>query len=78
VLVSSRGLAAALGVSVRTVERMLRDEEIKPVWVREALRFHVPDVVQQLVAAGEARKNGRKAALAGTQISATQYPRRAE
>jgi hypothetical protein len=61
VLVTSRGLAAAFGVSLRTIERMLRDGEIQPVWVRDALRFHVPDVIQQLVAAGAARKNGRKA-----------------
>jgi hypothetical protein len=78
VLVTSRGLAAALGVSLRTVERMLRDGEIQPVWVREALRFHVPDAVQQLVAGAAARKNGRKAALAATRIPDTQYPRRAE
>ena len=59
VLVTSRGLAVALGVSLRTVERMLHDGEIQPVWVREALRFYVPDVVAQLVASRSERKNGR-------------------
>ncbi len=73
ILVTRRGLAMALGVSLRTVERMLHDEEIEPVRLRGwSVRFYVPDVVERLVESGAARKNGRKA------IVAPQYPRRAE
>jgi hypothetical protein len=82
ILVTRRGLAEALCVSLRTVERMLHDEEIEPVWVRGSERFHVPDVVRRLVASGSRRKNGRKAgvtgAVAGAQSPETRFPRRAE
>jgi excisionase family DNA binding protein len=61
VLVTTQGLAVALGVSLRTVERMLHDEEIVPVRLRGAVRFHVPDVLQGLVESGGSRKNGRRA-----------------
>ena len=77
ILVTRRGLAVALGVSLRTVERMLHDEEIKPVRVRGAQRFHVPEVVQELLASGATRKNGRKAVVE-REAAATQYPRRVE
>ncbi len=70
ILVTRRGLALALGVSLRTVERMLHDEEIEPVRLRGSVRFHLPDVVRQLVASALTRKNGRNAVTA--------YPRRAE
>lgn len=53
----------ALGVSVRTVERMLHDEEIEAVRLRGSVRFYVPDVVRRLVESGATRKNGRKADL---------------
>jgi excisionase family DNA binding protein len=55
-------LAAALGVSLRTVERMLHDEEIEPVRLHGwSVRFHLPDVVRRLRELGATRKNGRKA-----------------
>ncbi len=72
ILVTRRGLAVALGVSLRTVERMLHDEEIEPVRLRGSVRFLVPDVVQRLVESAATRTNGRKA------VVAPQYPRRAE
>jgi len=59
VLVNSVGLAVALGVSLRTVRRMRAAEEIKPIWVRGALRFHIPDVVESL--RDRSRKWGRAA-----------------
>ena len=79
VLVTSRGLAAALGVSLRTVERMLAAGEIGGVRVhKRPVRFHVPDVVLQLAATGLTRKNGRKAGVAAAPVSETAYARRAE
>ena len=60
-LVTTRGLAVALGVSLRTVERMLHDEEIEPVRLRGSVRFYVPDVVRVLRGTTLTRKNGRKA-----------------
>ena len=63
VLVNALGLAVALGVSLRTVRRMLAAEEIKPIWIRGAQRFHVPDVVESL--RDQSRKWGRAAALPG-------------
>jgi hypothetical protein len=61
VLVDSLGLAVALGVSLRTVGRMLAAGEIVPVRIRGAVRFYVPDVVECL--RNENRKWGRKAEL---------------
>ncbi len=86
-LVTRRGLAVALGVSLRTVERMLHDEEIEPVRLRGSVRFHVRDVLQRLVESGATRKNGRRAPVERTWRSAPSaergsvgplYPRRAE
>jgi len=57
------GLAAALQVSVCTVDRMVASEEIPCVRVRGRVRFYVPDVVEALRKGN--RKFGRKAALAG-------------
>ena len=63
-LVTSRGVAAALGVSLRTVERMVHDEEIKPVRLRGRLvRFRLEDVMEAV--RNEGRKWGRKAAMPG-------------
>jgi len=67
VLVDSLGLAVALGVSLRTVRRMLAAGEIVPLRIRGAVRFYVPDVVECLRNAN--RKWGRKAALQGTQAT---------
>ena len=58
-LVTSRGLAVVLGVSLRTVERMLAAGEIVPIRIHGLVRFYVPDVVEWL-RSGE-RKWGRKA-----------------
>ena len=57
------GLAAALQVSVCTVDRMVASEDIPCVRVRGRVRFYVPDVVEALRKGN--RKYGRKAALAG-------------
>ena len=48
------GLAAALQVSVCTVDRMVKSEELPCVRVRGRVRFYVPDVVEAL------RKGNRK------------------
>jgi excisionase family DNA binding protein len=61
ILVTRRGLAVALGVSLRTVERMLHDEEIEPVRLRGSVRFHVPDVLRALTATAITREHGRQA-----------------
>jgi hypothetical protein len=60
VLVSRLGLAVALDVSLRTVDRMLAAEEIVPVRLRGwSVRFYVPDVV--LCLRNRNRKWGRGA-----------------
>lgn len=60
VLVTRSGLAVALAVSLRTVDRMLAAGEIKPVRMRGwSVRFYVPDVVECL--RNENRKWGRQA-----------------
>ena len=59
-LVTSRGVAAALGVSLRTVQRMVHDEEIKPVRLRGRLvRFRLEDVMEAV--RNQGRKWGRAA-----------------
>jgi hypothetical protein len=58
-LLTRAGLAAALRVSVRTVDRMVAFEEIPCVRLRAVVRFYLPDVVECL-RNGE-RKWGRKA-----------------
>jgi hypothetical protein len=69
-------LAAVLGVSLRTVDRMLAAEEIVPVRLRGwSVRFYVPDVVEALRNGN--RKWGRKAALAGNPNSETRNPKEA-
>jgi excisionase family DNA binding protein len=65
ILVTGRELAVALGVSLRTVERMVHDDEIKAVWVRGAQRFHVPDVLEAL--RGGKQKYGRRAGMGQSQ-----------
>jgi len=48
-LVTRQGLAAALCVSVSTVDRMLADNEITPMRLRGKLvRFCLPDVMAEL------------------------------
>ncbi len=61
-LLTSRDVAALLGVSLRTVERMIHDEEIRPVRLRGwSMRFRMEDV-REVVRNG-VRKWGRNAAL---------------
>ena len=57
------GLAAALQVSVCTVDRMVASEEIPCVRVRGRVRFYVPDVVEALRKGN--RKYGRGAVVPG-------------
>ena len=57
------GLAAALQVSVCTVDRMADNEEIPRVRVRRRVRFYLPDVIEAL-RRGD-RKYGRAAVLPG-------------
>jgi len=62
-LLTSRDVAALLGVSLRTVERMIHDEEIRPVRLRGwSVRFRMEDVREVVRNGG--RKWGRNAALA--------------
>lgn len=61
VLVGRLGLALALGVSLRTVDRMLACGDIVPVRLRGLVRFYVPDVVRSLSESSDVRKHGRKA-----------------
>lgn len=58
-LLTKEGLALALKVSLRTVDRMLADGEITPIRLRGTLvRFYLPDVVRELVAAALISKRG--------------------
>jgi excisionase family DNA binding protein len=62
-LLTSREVAGLLGVSLRTVERMIHDEEIKPVRLRGWLvRFRMEAVTEAVRNGG--RKWGRAARLA--------------
>ncbi len=62
-LLTSRDVAALLGVSLRTVQRMIHDEEIRPVRLRGwSVRFRIEDVREVVRNGG--RKWGRNAALA--------------
>jgi len=53
------GLAAALKVSVSTVDRMVKSEELPCVRLRGRVRFYLPDVIESLRKGN--RKFGRKA-----------------
>ncbi len=65
-------LAKAIGVSSRTVDRMLADREITPVPVHTRLvRFYLPDVVRQLVAKALTSKRGVARQLAKQGASRT-------
>ena len=58
-LLTRTELAERLGVSSRTVDRMLADGEITPVILRTNLvRFYLPDVVRQLMARALVSKRG--------------------
>ena len=58
-LVTRAGLAAAFKVSVRTVDRMLAAEEIKPVRMRGwSVRFSLAEVIRKLAATAATRKHG--------------------
>ena len=58
-LLTRTELAERLGVSSRTVDRMLADGEITPVILRASLvRFYLPDVVRQLMARALVSKRG--------------------
>jgi len=63
-LLTREELAAALKVSLRTVDRMLAEGEITGVRVhRTVVRFYLPDVVRQLVATALTCKRARGAQL---------------
>jgi excisionase family DNA binding protein len=55
------GLAAVLGVSVSTVDRMAKSGDLPRVKLRGRVRFYLPDVIEALRKAG--RKFGRAAEL---------------
>jgi hypothetical protein len=60
VLLDRSGLAWALGVSLRTVDRMLAAEELVCIRMHGgAVRFYLPDVLEDLRA--NSRKWGREA-----------------
>ena len=65
-LLSRQGLAAALQVSVCTVDRMVANGDIPCVRVRARVRFYLPDVIEAL-RKGDG-KYGRKAVI-GNQSS---------
>jgi len=83
-LVTRAGLAAALKVSVRTVDRMLAAGEIKPVRMRGwSVRFSLREVLEALRSGG--RKWGRaadlgmlKAETLRAEIRGTQRPERTQ
>ena len=78
-LLTLAGLAAALRVSVRTVDRMVANGDIPCIRVRGRVRFCLADVVECL-RSGDG-KWGRKAAQpveVGNPNPETRYPRRAE
>ena len=58
VLVNRHGVALALGVSLRTLDRMLAAKEIVPIWVHGLRRFDVPEVMRHLAATALTRKHG--------------------
>ena len=55
------GLAVALQVSVSTIDRMVKSEELPCVRLRGRVRFYLPDVVEALRNGN--RKFGRAAEL---------------
>jgi excisionase family DNA binding protein len=55
------GLAVALQVSVSTIDRMVKSEELPCVRLRGRVRFYLPDVVEALRKGN--RKFGRAAEL---------------
>jgi len=59
------GLAAALQVSVCTVDRMADNGEIPRARVRRRVRFYLPDVIEALRTGN--RKFGRRAVAPGSQ-----------
>lgn len=63
-VVTRRGLAVVLKVSVRTVDEMVAKGEITPMRPGGVLvRFYLPDVVRQLTAAAVARLEKLKGGL---------------
>lgn len=63
-VVTRRGLAAVLKVSVRTVDEMVAKGEITPMRPGGVLvRFYLPDVVRELTAAAVARLEKLKGGL---------------
>ena len=64
------GLAAALKVSVSTIDRMVKSEELPCVRLRGRVRFYVPDVVEALREGN--RKYGRGAVISSQGTERTQ------
>ena len=63
-VVTRKGLAEVLQVSVRTVDEMVAKEEITPLRPGGVLvRFYLPDVLRQLTAAAVARLEKLKGGL---------------
>ena len=60
-LLTRPGLAAALRVSLSTVDRMLANDELPCMRLRGRVRFHLPDVIERLRKGN--RKYGRAADL---------------
>lgn len=66
-------LAAALRVSVSTVDRMLANDDLPRMWLRGRVRFHLPDVMEWLRTGN--RKYGRRAALPGNPDTENRNPK---
>jgi excisionase family DNA binding protein len=57
-LLTRKEVAAAMTVSLRTVDRMLADGEIKSIRLRGRVRFHLSEVFEDLAATARTRKRG--------------------
>ena len=64
-LLTKDELAAALRVSLRTVQEMVSGQEIPVVRIRGAVRFYLPGVVRSLTANAVTSKRGCAHRLAG-------------
>jgi len=54
-LLSIQDVAKTLGVSKRTVEKIVSDGDLRPLWIRGQRRFH-PDAINAFVRAQEKRQ----------------------
>jgi hypothetical protein len=70
-LLTRPGLAAAVRVSLSTVDRMLANDELPCMRLRGRVRFHLPDVIERLRTGN--RKYGRAADLTAGNASTAKW-----